>query len=89
MSRPAPSDPLMLEAVPVLDTLLAVAGLSCALGKRTVLHGIGFEVRRGEMLALAGANGTGKSTLLRVLAGIRRPVAGEVRLDGAPLGRLS
>ncbi|MGH3517356.1 MAG: ABC transporter ATP-binding protein [Haloechinothrix sp.] len=68
---------------------LAVRGLACAAGRRTVLREVDFEVRRGEMLAVVGANGTGKSTLLHTLAGVRPALAGEVVIDGRPLARLS
>ncbi|MQA62444.1 MAG: ATP-binding cassette domain-containing protein [Actinophytocola sp.] len=86
MTRTAPPD-----VPPIQDTVvhIAAAGLACTAGKRVVLRDVDFAVRRGEMLALVGANGSGKSTLLRALAGIRRPAAGEVLLDDAPLRRLS
>ncbi|MGH3450163.1 MAG: ABC transporter ATP-binding protein [Haloechinothrix sp.] len=89
MRSPALSSQTVVQAVPEESPHLAVNDLSCAAGKRTILRDINLEVRRGEMLALVGANGTGKSTLLRVLAGIRSPVTGEVRLHGIPLGELS
>lgn len=63
--------------------------LSVVREARTVLSGVGFEVRGGDWLAVIGANGAGKSTLLKALAGVL-PHAGEVLLDGVParlLGR--
>lgn len=72
-----------------LTPALATSGLTCRVGHRTVLHGVDLAVRPGEVLGLIGANGTGKSTLLRVLAGVRPAAAGEVRLGGVPLDRVS
>lgn len=54
-------------------------------GKRVLLRDFSTEVRPGELLAVIGANGTGKSSLLRVLAGIQRPQRGEVRWNGRPV----
>ncbi len=51
----------------------------------TVMKGISLQARRGELVALIGRNGTGKSTLLRTLVGLQPPLGGEVRLDGRTL----
>src|SRR5262245_50815789 len=48
---------------------------------------ITFEVRSGEVFGLIGPNGAGKTTLIRMLIDIMAPDAGEIRLDGRPLGR--
>jgi phospholipid/cholesterol/gamma-HCH transport system ATP-binding protein len=66
-------------------TLLQVSGLAVQAGGRTVLHGLDFSVRRGEVLAIVGPSGCGKSTLLRHLVGLEQPLAGQVRLDGQDL----
>ncbi len=58
-------------------------------GARVVLHAVSLGVRAGEVVAVVGPNGSGKSTLLRVLAGLVRPAAGEVRIDGIALATLS
>jgi ribose transport system ATP-binding protein len=49
------------------------------------LDQVDFDVARGEIVALVGENGAGKSTLMKILAGIHRPEAGEIRIDGAPV----
>jgi ABC-type branched-subunit amino acid transport system ATPase component/predicted MFS family arabinose efflux permease len=59
-----------------------VHGLDFHYGPVQVLFDIGFEVRRGEVLALLGTNGAGKSTILRVIAGLGTPARGVVRLHG-------
>jgi NitT/TauT family transport system ATP-binding protein len=56
-------------------------------GPVEALRDIGLEVGRGELVALVGPSGCGKSTLLRVVAGLRRPTAGRVVVDGRPVTR--
>jgi polar amino acid transport system ATP-binding protein len=65
--------------------LLDIAGLTKSFGASRVLDGVAFPVERGEVVGVIGPSGSGKSTLLRVLIGLERPDAGEVRLDGAPI----
>ena len=54
-----------------------------------VLRDVNLSVRRGETLAIVGASGTGKSTLLHILGGLDAPSAGEVEVDGRTMSRLS
>lgn len=61
---------------------VVVKGLRVAFGKRLVLDGLDFELRRGSATALVGDNATGKSTLLRVLIGALAPDAGSVHVLG-------
>lgn len=64
--------------------LLSVEDLCLDLSGHCVLSDIGFTLRQGELVALMGANGSGKTSLLRALLGLLRPRRGKVVLDGAP-----
>ena len=68
-----------------MSSRLEVRGLRAGYGRLEVLHGIDMALPFGCTVALIGPNGGGKSTLLRVLAGLVRARAGEVLLDGVPL----
>jgi ABC-type branched-subunit amino acid transport system ATPase component len=61
---------------------LQVADVDFSYGPVQVLFDVGFEVKKGELLALLGTNGAGKSTILRVIAGLGTPGRGVVRLNG-------
>jgi branched-chain amino acid transport system ATP-binding protein len=68
---------------------LTITGLEAGYGAVRVLHGVSLEVRSGETVALLGTNGNGKSTLMKCLAGLLRPSAGRILLDGGTeLGRM-
>jgi heme exporter protein A len=67
--------------------LLEARGLQRNFSRVRVLHGLDLSLGPAEALAVIGPNGAGKTTLLRILAGLMRPTAGEVRLLGQPLGR--
>lgn len=80
------------SAASVTTSLLHVEGLwkryREAGAETRVLQGASFELARGETASLVGASGTGKSTLLAVLAGLMLPDAGEVRFDGENLATM-
>jgi heme exporter protein A len=65
---------------------LAAVGLGCARAGRPLFSRLSLEVRPGQLLWLRGANGRGKTSLLRLAAGLASPDAGELRWDGQPLG---
>ena len=65
-------------------TVLVARGICKSFGRRRVLAGLDLEAAAGEMVAVAGENGTGKTTLLRILAGDLRPDAGSVAIRGRP-----
>lgn len=65
-------------------TVLEVRGLSKRFFGVTVLDGVDFDLRRGEVHGIVGENGAGKSTLMKILAGVHTRDGGEVLLDGSP-----
>src|ERR1051325_976129 len=67
------------------DDLLIARGVQAGYPNKQILFGVDFEVRRGEVVALLGANGSGKSTALNCISGFIRPSAGSIRLDGQEL----
>lgn len=64
------------------DVLLSASGLSLERGGRELFSGISLQLLRGQLVQIEGANGAGKTSLLRVLAGLLRADAGEVAIDG-------
>jgi len=68
-----------------MSAVLEARGLGASYGTTRALDGLDAKIRRGELVALLGENGSGKSTFLKVLARIVAPGAGEVLLDGRPL----
>lgn len=68
---------------------LELVGVEVGYGTRSVLRGVSFTLAPGEVVGLVGPNGAGKSTLLRVVAGVLRVRAGEVRLEGTSIGSLA
>ncbi len=69
-------------------TALSATNLTLARGGRAILRGLTLAAAGGELVAVIGPNGAGKSTLLATLAGLTRPDAGAVLLDGVPVAGL-
>ncbi len=64
------------------EARLSASDLACRRGDRILFAGLSFELAAGQALQIAGANGIGKSSLLRILAGLARPELGTVRRAG-------
>jgi branched-chain amino acid transport system ATP-binding protein len=69
--------------------MLSVSGLCASYGAIRAVHDLSFEVGAGRMVAMLGANGAGKSTTLKSIAGLHRPVQGSIRLDGEEISTLA
>jgi ribose transport system ATP-binding protein len=63
--------------------VLHMRGVSLSFGAVRALEDVEFELRKGEVMALVGENGAGKSSLVKILAGIHRPDSGTIELEGA------
>jgi heme exporter protein A len=68
--------------------MLEAVDLACARGERTLFSGIGFTLAPGALLRVSGPNGSGKTSLLRILCGLSLPASGEVRWNGEPVRAL-
>jgi iron(III) transport system ATP-binding protein len=64
---------------------IEVENLEVSFGTVPAVRGVSFTVMHGEQLTLLGPSGCGKTTTLRAIAGLEKPVAGEIRIDGAPI----
>src|SRR5499427_9665525 len=82
-------DGLMAHADEQTETMISLRNLRVSYGDREILHGINFDVTRGETLVILGGSGSGKSTLLRTLVGLEKPSSGEIWLRGKNLASIS
>lgn len=67
------------------DPIIRLSGIEKTFGSFTALRNITFDIGRGEFFSLLGASGCGKTTLLRILAGIEQPSRGDLIIDGNPM----
>lgn len=65
--------------------MLEARQLECTRGERRLFHELSFRLGRGQLLRVAGANGSGKTSLLRIMCGLLAPSAGELRWQGKPI----
>lgn len=68
---------------------ISADNITWKVGKKVIVNDVSLNVSRGETVGLLGPNGCGKSSLLRILAGLRRPDAGCVKLDGQDISRVA
>src|SRR4030095_3892544 len=78
------------ESVPPVSPVAAsVLGLSKRFGRTSVLENSSFDVAEGEVLVVLGASGSGKTTILRIMAGLEQPYTGKVVLHGRGVSGLA
>ncbi|WP_078849871.1 metal ABC transporter ATP-binding protein [Streptomyces sp. NRRL F-5126] len=83
----ADTAPLRAVADPAAPPVVSLRGAAVRVGGRTLWSGVDLDVGPGEFVAVLGPNGVGKSTLVKVVLGVRQPAAGQVRVLGAAPGR--
>ena len=71
------------------EKMISLRDLRVSYGEREILHGINFDVMRGETLVILGGSGSGKSTLLRTLVGLERPSSGQIWIKGQDIAAIS
>lgn len=69
--------------------MLKLDNVHATYGKVLALRGISLEVKQGEIVALLGANGAGKSTTLRAISALIQPTEGDITFEGKPLGKVA
>ena len=68
--------------------MLEVNDLRAGYGDKEIVHGVSFDIPRGQFVCVIGANGCGKSTLLKNMLGLVKPLGGEVRIEGADIASM-
>ena len=64
------------------DTIVTIDHFKMAFGNQTIIEDLSFDIKRGETFGLLGANGSGKTTIIRALLGIYQPTSGSLLIDG-------
>ena len=78
-----------MTTAPARDNVLELDHVRASYGAVEVLRGIDFTVARGEVVALLGTNGAGKSTILRCVSGLMKPDAGQIRFEGQDIAGMA
>ncbi|MGJ7546723.1 ABC transporter ATP-binding protein [Variovorax sp. LT1R16] len=86
MSAVLEKAPMAGTDAPAAEPLLALRQLHVSYGKTAALHGVDLRIAPGEVVALIGANGAGKSTTLRAISGLLKPTRGEILFKGHAIG---
>ena len=71
--------------MPVSETVLELKKITKRFSGVEVLHEVSFSLKAGEVHALLGENGAGKSALMKIMTGVHHPDGGEILLNGAPV----
>ena len=69
--------------------MLEASNLECVRGEKSLFRDVSFQLEAGACLMVQGANGSGKTSLLRMLCGLAQPAQGEIRWDGEPIRKLA
>jgi len=77
------------KSAPESEAMISLREVRVSYGAREILHGVSFDVMRGETMVILGGSGSGKSTLLRTLVGLEKPTSGEIRLKGKNIAAIS
>ncbi|MEA2087136.1 MAG: ABC transporter ATP-binding protein [Candidatus Caldatribacteriota bacterium] len=70
------------------EAMLEVSNINCAYDGTPVIHDVSLKVEEGELVSIVGANGAGKSTIMRSIAGLMHPVSGTIKFEGKDISRL-
>jgi phospholipid/cholesterol/gamma-HCH transport system ATP-binding protein len=77
------------KPAPESEAMISLREVRVSYGAREILHGVSFDVMRGETMVILGGSGSGKSTLLRTLVGLEKPTSGEIHLRGKNIAAIS
>jgi phospholipid/cholesterol/gamma-HCH transport system ATP-binding protein len=77
-----------ISQAPPPDSIISLRDLRVSYGSREILHGLNFDILRGETMVILGGSGSGKSTLLRTLVGLQRPNSGQIFITGKDISTI-